>query len=419
MLKGGAILVVVAITLLITLLISSLVLFSYYKRLETNNNLMNMRLVKNANSGMQLLLSDEEFVATNDSTIVDLYDEREDSVTLARSDYGLFEIHTARAFHQNLSYSKTAMIGRGIAGVTKSALFLPDNNKPLFLCGNTLLIGDCYLPEAGLKRAYIEGQSFVGDQLMTGNVLKGGKTLPAVNKERLNRLTEIMNSNGSIVADDSYVEWQEIANDSLSNSFYDDTRMIYSNSSMVITNRLSGNIILVAKDSILIKSSSQLHNVVLLSPLIRFEKGTKATLQAFSQDAIIVSQECYFKYPTVLGAIKDTPEGRGMVEIDSSSMVEGLVFSYKSYISNALVNAVTIEKDAVVYGQVYSNGSLDMKGAVYGNVICDHFILKTSSSVYEQHLLNAEIDATKIDEAFALPLLLDDKQINKIVQWLK
>ena len=122
MFKGGALLLVITISLIITLLITSLILFFYYQRTEIDINLLSMKLVRNANSGLQLLLSKNKMVQSNDSLLIDLFDRSEDSIMLKRSTYGLFEIHSATAFHQNLSYTKSAMIGSSFSSTLESAL---------------------------------------------------------------------------------------------------------------------------------------------------------------------------------------------------------------------------------------------------------------------------------------------------------
>jgi len=49
---------------------------------------------------------------------------------------------------------------------------------------------------------------------------------------------------------------------------------------------------------------------------------------------------------------------------------------------------------------VYSNGFLELKGEVFGSVVCQSFILRTASSVYENHLLNTTIDITKLPKNY-------------------
>lgn len=419
MLKGGALLLVITISLIITLLITSLILFFYYQRTEIDINLLNMKLVRNANSGLQLLLSSNQLIQSNDSLSIDLYDRNEDSVKLKRSTYGLFEIHSVTAFHQNLSYTKSAMIGSSFSSTLESALYMVDKNKPLSVCGNTSLNGMCYLPEAGVKRAYIEGQSFIGVNLVNGDILKSNKSLPTVNKFIMDQISGHFNGAGNANPEDSLTQWSEISEDSVFSSFALKTLKIYSSSSITISNKtLIGNIFLSAKDSIIVQSSANLENVILFAPKIIFEKNTTAALQAFASDTIIVNKNCHFKYPSILAVISNDIDMRSVLKIDSTSLIEGLVFSHSTD-SIASSTTISIAPQAVVYGQVYSSGSLDLKGAVYGNVICDHFILKTSSSIYENHLLNAEIDANKIDPSFAFPLLLDDLKMDRTVQWLK
>ena len=81
---------------------------------------------------------------------------------------------------------------------------------------------------------------------------------------------------------------------------------------------------------------------------------------------------------------------------------------------------ISIEKNAVVYGSVYSTELVDLKATVIGSVTCAKFVLKTNSAVYENHLMNAVIDRTKRNEAYVGSLLSNSESgIKSVVQWLE
>ena len=61
---------------------------------------------------------------------------------------------------------------------------------------------------------------------------------------------------------------------------------------------------------------------------------------------------------------------------------------------------------------------MDFKGKVYGALSCDHFLLTTPSSVYENHLLNAEIDPSLLSADFVGGDTHTENSKRDIVKWL-
>lgn len=422
MLKGGALLMVIAISLLLTMLLSSLILYSFYTKIEEDFSLKKIQMVNNANSAIQLLLSNYESFPFDQSSDIDLYGNKNDSVEITKKLFGLFEIGIARAHFRNLEYKKVAMVASDFSPlILKAALYLSDISKPLSVCGVTKLIGDCYLPTSGVKRAYIEGQSFVGSEMVNGKILKSENTLPKLNDSAMSRIANYLSQNFSPGENDSLLSWSDVEQqDSVFNSFSNRTVIITSSFPVTLQNKfLGGNIILISKDSIAVKRDAVLNDIILCAPKIKFEQDFTGSLQAFASDLIIIGRECHFIYPSACGVMSSDPNRRMLIEIDSSSLIEGVVFCYQSMVTLNSTSTISLATKAAIYGQIYSSGSVDLKGSVYGNVICNKFILRTSSSVYENHLLNAEIDANKLSQGFSFPLLLKDSKANKIVQWLK
>ena len=60
-----------------------------------------------------------------------------------------------------------------------------------------------------------------------------------------------------------------------------------------------------------------------------------------------------------------------------------------------------------------------MKGQVHGSLYTDKFLLSTPSSVYENHLLNATIDASALPASFVGVGLLNTNSEKKVVAWLE
>ena len=74
-----------------------------------------------------------------------------------------------------------------------------------------------------------------------------------------------------------------------------------------------------------------------------------------------------------------------------------------------------IDKGAVVSGFVYCNGETELKGTINGAIYTQSFYLKTASSAYQNHLLNAEILNQLPEEFIPIPLLEVSNQIKIVI----
>ena len=226
MLKGSALANALAIFLIIAGVSSSLILFSYYNRVEFIQLTKKEKLIDNAFSGVNYLIGLPDKVGLNQTTEIDLFQNENDVVRLNRNLWGAFEIVSSTAYNETVSFSKTAMVGSNFVDNEGLALWLADLNKPLSLCGYTELVGTCYLPESGMKRAYIEGQSFIGTQLVQGESKKSERELPEINQEMIESNSSFLT--GSPIVDSSMTLEYFLDHDTITNLFSNKTVLLKS-----------------------------------------------------------------------------------------------------------------------------------------------------------------------------------------------
>ena len=159
-LKARAMLYAILISLLIAMIAGALIALSFSQRTLQERALWRERLIRNADSGLQLLLGLDNLP----SKAVDLYGKKQDSVLLSKKAWGLFEVASSQSFHGKDSISTSAMIGLKPYGKHQSALYLADGNTPLALCGETEIRGKAFLPRAGVKRGRVAGQYYSGKE---------------------------------------------------------------------------------------------------------------------------------------------------------------------------------------------------------------------------------------------------------------
>jgi hypothetical protein len=416
MIKANALYIVIVITLVIGILCSSIITVSYYQRLHVQHNHLIKRIHDNAKSGINLLLADVQENTGSESVIVDLYGEERDSVMLTKSHWGVFDIANVKAFANGKSTTKSIIYGYKLGTESNLALYLADQNQQLALAGKTLLKGICFLPESGVKRAYIEGENFTGTDLIDGQIQKSKPILPALNKS----LTDYLSS---LVSDNNFGQCTELTideKDTISNSFSEKTILVNCNSVRNISKKnFEGNVILYSSTVIEIDSSNKLSDVIIVAPSVVFKNYFTGSIQAFCTDSMYVEEGCKLNYPSSLGLIKkDFKTQQPFIRIKEKSTVAGIVFSFVD-VQDLLKTRIAIDRDALVEGQVYSDGFVDLKGIVLGTVWTNKFILKTPSSIYENHLLNATIDRSKLSDFFVGSSLIGSTSNKQIVKWLE
>lgn len=75
-------------------------------------------------------------------------------------------------------------------------------------------------------------------------------------------------------------------------------------------------------------------------------------------------------------------------------------------------------KETQIHGQVFSEGITQLEGKINGNISTGSFYLKTASAVYDNTLLEAEINVTGLCEHY-LSFYPGNEEKKGIVKWLQ
>jgi len=415
---------VLTITMLVTLMSAFLVLRSGLDSKISFIYETNDRLLNNAKSGFEWLLSPNNPVLFNQNLTTDLFGEGTDSVYLERKPWGVFEIIISKAFAGKKCFVKKAMIGaRSIKDSLSPTLYVSDFDRPISVCGQTKLVGKCYVPAAGFKRAYIEGQNYQGDKYVYGTSLPSQRELPKLH----NGLVEAIDfqlKNISLPTD-SIIALESITTDSILQSFDQKTILIHSSAPLHLSGVFIEGNIKIAAPRITISSSCQLKNIVLLADEITVDDRCTLQVQVFARERISIGKEVMLTYPSVIVSYQkkgtNIPEGeteQPQVSIGEKTNITGDIIVWKEKNYQESEAWLSLDKETTVQGNVYVNGRLDVKGKIYGSTYCNRFFLKTNSGIYENHLLNAELDASKLPPYYTGASILHEGVRREVLQWL-
>ncbi len=409
-LKAHALFFTLIISLIIAMTCSAVIMLAYYHRSRVLQDRLQKRLCLNAESAIRLALATDQ-----ENGVIDLYNEERDSVLIKRMPWGIFDVVSVDAFSQHHHFSKAVQYGFPPKSSDKTALYLADLNRPLSLCGKTTIKGDCYLPKAGAKRAYIEGKSYVGKQLLYGKQQDSKPELPPLNKTWLSSIKDGLNGNFPFPTKPFNLDAEE-ENTKFSQSFLDTTCLI--NGISEIADSISGNFIVHSSRPVFIDKQASLEHLIVFAPGIIVEDGFKGNLQLFATDSILIGKDVLLEYPSVAGLLKTTTtETQPFIRLGENSQLQGIAFTQQDAYDR-MRTKLSIGSKAIVHGQVYTDGFLELKGSVYGKVECAKFTLRTPSSIYENHLLDAVIDQSKRSSKFVGSSLMASEQHKEIVQWL-
>ncbi len=419
MIKAGALLYAMFLVIVISIITSSFILINYYNETYVLQAVQQEQLFKDVHSGINYGLAFHQQIPLNQPITISLFDDEQHEVTLKKKTWGAFYSLTVEANWRNKSANKTALVGANINGGEKTAIYLTDQNKPLAITGKTNIVGNCYLPVLGVKRAYIERKNYAGKTFVKGITKTSSKTLPPINKKLIaENFSHFSIGNHPT---DSVIDYEVVMeNDSIINSFQHKTLVLFSPYSIVLANKvIEGNIIIKSDRNIVIESSAILNDIICYAKGIVMEEKAKITGQFFVQDSIIVGDDCELNYPSVLALLgKGSSATPRKIMVGKNVVLKGSIFLYNENYDKKNQASIAINEDCKIMGEIYSSEQLEIRGEVKGGVFCKMFTLKTPSSVYLNHLMDVTIDRTALSEHFVGVALTEEINHHQLIKWL-
>jgi hypothetical protein len=407
-LKASSMYYALFLSVIIGLFLGAIVLFSAMNRQFTQQLDLQNTLIDNAYSGIEYGMANH-LELNNETTEITLFGGAIDSVLIEKKKWGAFTIISSQAHHRKFNYTKVALTG-AVQSEDYPNLYVSDQGRPISICGNTRLEGDCKIPKSGLKRTYIEGKSYTGKKLIYGS--KG------VSKRELSKISDdlasgFFNSNGFLMNIED--------EDTIANSFQNEPLHFISDHTLTLNDRnISGQVILEARDSIFVSSSSNLEDVILKSKVVHIESGFEGNVQVFATKRITIEEDVVLRYPSVLGLIEqDGFDGeKALIKIGDRSTVIGSVFAISEKPNFRNPVQVSVESEAFLHGLLYCDGRTQLKGTVNGSLQTDMFYLETPSSKYENHILDGQVLDQLPDDFVFVSLIESDNALTPLC-WLE
>lgn len=321
-----------------------------------------------------------------------------DSSKVTIKEWGFFRVVHSRTSHGSRSEVKVALVADA-HNENNPVIYLPENNQTLKVGGETRVEGEAFLPIKGLERAYLAAKSYNGTELIYGNQKRSEKFLPPLSPSVKNLTLETFYSNSD---KSNFIEKDSVYD------FDRKTSLISTLDPLVIEHNLSGNVVIHSFDSILVRSTAHLNNVILIAPKIRFESGFKGSVQAIAHKQLIVEKNVFLQYPSVLVLNEletSINSKKSLIQINEKSKVLGgiLLVSQFPDVKNPIQLSM---KNALIAGIIYNEGRSELIGTVEGSVYTNQFFLNIGGGEYINHIFDLKISSEKLPKDFIIPQFL-------------
>ncbi|MCF8284522.1 MAG: hypothetical protein K9I48_06055 [Sphingobacteriales bacterium] len=404
---------VLIISLIVFILLGSLIGFVYYNKQYLITYVHEKKVFDNIRFAEELYLKDERFreqVALNST--FDLFFTGNDSVSIETEKWGLYNHIKVEAWSLHARKSSDFLSASDMSrnDTMQAVLYLKDLQNLLALAGDTKIEGVVYLPEAGVKPIIMLGKPYQHKQLIFGKINKSTKDLPKVDSMFFKYISQLFDT---VYLKETYRKNNtKLVEGSIIKKLFSDSADLYISKAKINLNDIlvKGHIVIFSTEEIIVTSNARLSDVILIAPIIRFEKNFSGSVQAFAKDSLVVSKGAKLIYPSIL-CTYTTKENDSEILIKNGSMVNGTIIGLDDTIEDKNVK-VTIEENTKIKGLIWSEGYLQLKSNVLGSVFTHKLLWNTNSTIYENHLLNINLNTINKAEKFLLPLIFPSLEIN-------
>ena len=339
-------------------------------------------------------------------TQYDLFQEGTDSVVVICRMWGGYMQASITACRRAALHRKNVIFGPAYTDLP--VLWLTASRHALHVAGNTRITGHAILPEKGVKAAYIEGKPFQGNELIRGTISQAGRQFPEISSYRMAYLQRLASQR--FLPSDSLGEWPQ---KNYWHPWHKATLVLQAPpDGHVPVDTLGGNIIITGISKLIIQPEQQLEDVLLVAPKIILLEQTPQLAHAaharrmhlVATDTILLGQRTALAYPSSLTLIQKA-NSSACIKLCKQARVAGIVLSVAPITRRGTQVDIQLDSGSVVMGQVYSNGHLNAQGKILGNTMAHRIMLHTRAGIYENHLLDATLNADSLPKPFAgLPL---------------
>lgn len=384
-LKGGALYYVIFVSFMLTSFALLFIMFRFMKYSQIRHELNYFKRSDQITSALVLYLSKPAKYQNSDTAFITFCD---DTVKVWKRAYGLLDIITASIPYRGITIEKKLLAGKDPFHGDSIVLNIPDLAQTLYASGETIIKGNALLPEKGMQRASIEGRLFRGDKIVQGSVSMSTPKMTNLNPKLVKKIKDIQNIDS---ISQSAINISQLVSNKVLKSISDPVQWYYSNDNFQISEfNAKGAIGFLSRGTIVIKKDAHLEDVLISAKSLIVEEGFDGSMHLFAKDSLIIGKKSRLRFPSSL-CIYNEKVNPVFLAIKEGSRIEGSVIVCQEHLSTRKPMLV-IEEGALVSGEIYHKGTIELIGKIHGSLSCEGFYRKTKQAYYENHLLDNEIN---------------------------
>ena len=417
-LPAGALMLVIAVSVIIAASLLSLLFLASNRRLLTQRDAMQQTLQRNLSSALAYAEAHPALPYFHRQSL-DLFGEGTDSVSIEKKPWGAFDVAVVTATKRHMADTAIALLGSQFAPENQAALYLANENVSLSINDDAQVRGGIYVPKAEPARP---ANLPLAGPLRTGPAVTG--------------LVQASQAQLPVHVDSALVRFRDYAGLQLQawlpkgtrtsgtmhsqhRSFFGPATVLFQPDALTLRGvSLTGQVVVVSSRRLIVEASTQLDNVLLLAPVIIVRAGFRGRAQLIARDSLTLEPGCEFAYPSLAAVFSGATTGSLLV-LGENSRVSGVVLAAQPTSASMQSCTIRMAAGAAVEGQVFSAGTVENCGLVRGTLMCRHLVYRTPANFYNNCLANTLIDRTMISPAFLTSPLLNAGAPSGIVAWLR
>lgn len=433
---ASVLIIIVIITIFIGIVLSGISAQNHFIQQDVNE----VKARYAAEAGIASFLSANHYSSITRDTSLRVMVKDSMQVSIHAKPFGGFLDIESTATIKGKEKKVRVLYGVSTTDSFEQAVILGDTSSVLMLTGSTQLKGDILTGQSGTRTTDFKGISFSGS--MEGEQeYRSGKLLPDFDVSFIQNQEEVINRSLQDGIFSSFASnYKGIGN---INSMEGDTLYFEENTSwsskdsikfpkdltIVVDGSLSlnGNYHFGSYSKLLVRDTLRVggsvrgeHQLLYAGKSLQIGGGATLSAQVLSGNEIIIRDDAYLTYPSLLFTSEEFSAERKEVIIDvrDRSRVDGtIIYPVPANNFTSGLFKIRVTEDAFVRGAIYSKGQTELHGTVQGSVLTQQFYFYESPSSYINWLKGAVIDISQRPENYVVPLGFSQDPEYQLLDW--
>ncbi len=403
-LRSASLYYAIIVALIIALTCSAFISFIYFQLYEEQYYDLHNRLVSEVYSGIELSKSNS--FQTGESARWQFSSVHNDSIEIKKIKWGIYDVVYCKAYFKKNHFEKSMLLGsKEKQQYSKIALYISNQQKAINIAGSIKIRGDVYLASNGFKRNYIDIRTPIATDYLKGNILLSNNALYSIDQTEFNNIIRQKNINSN----DSIVESTYLLNHSIYQSFSNNTIVIKSENDIHLSNiALQGNIKIICSKTVIIDKNTNIKDICIIAKHVIIRKDAELNAQFMISDSMRLEEHVTLNYPSSILLLDENSISISSrkLTIAKNCNIKGEIYFLNTHKKLTNESYCLIEEGSKIEGLLYSDVNTSIYGEVYGTAFIDKPIVILNGAYYENQLLNATFDKSKLNTSFLWSPLL-------------